>query len=115
LVLSALLLVPEVVLLSSSLDFRQSCEMVNEWVSGHRSFLPTAYEDLVAYPLAYRRAIYSQMNDSTKAKMWATQLSKALADIHSLTPEQRDVIQHIAVHPTRDCRVHVAPSTNAAS
>jgi hypothetical protein len=44
------------------------------WVEANRDRLPTGYDDLVAYPPAYRKAIYAASSASRRSQWWSEQL-----------------------------------------
>ena len=95
LVLSLMVLGPEVALLHGALDLRPICAIAKEWVAAHTSDLPTEYDTVVAFPLSYRREIYNSLPDAVRGQLWSTQLSRALGGNYGFTAEQRHWLEEL--------------------
>lgn len=50
-----------------------SCNSVAEWVDAHRAELPTRYEDLIKYPLIYRKKIQAALPLAAQRDAWLDQ------------------------------------------
>lgn len=52
----------------------QSCAAASAWVSANRDRLPETYDEIIRYPMVYRRAIYSNLSPAAKSRFWVTHL-----------------------------------------
>ena len=64
------------------------CQAIRNWVTAHAQSLPQTLDEIAAYPLAYRRAIFSSLRPEVKAALWREQMTRFLRT-HRLSPEQR--------------------------
>ena len=65
------------------------------WVGAHAQTLPTTLAELSAYPLPYRRAIYSSMPAERKALVWRQQMALLMASSTEWSQRQRDLLDHV--------------------
>lgn len=63
-----------------------------EWVEQNKDRLPTTYEDIIAYPLTYRRAIHARLSPTAQRQLWMEHLSRYRAAHPDLDPRQRAVL-----------------------
>ncbi|MFZ0387929.1 MAG: bacteriocin fulvocin C-related protein [Solirubrobacteraceae bacterium] len=47
-----------------------------DWVAARRGRLPERYDDVVALPLAYRKAIYRASTPEVRSRLWSEQLTR---------------------------------------
>lgn len=78
-----------VVLASGSRWSPLQCELAWAWVMANKDNLPQTFAEIGKYAPAYRRAIYSQLPDSTRAAQWRAHLDRFLKPSAGLTNEQR--------------------------
>ncbi|MFD5074286.1 bacteriocin fulvocin C-related protein [Streptomyces sp. NPDC058371] len=67
-------------------------EAASRWVLTHRAELPTTYDDVVAYPLSYRRAIHEALPAKTRSGLWAEHLRRFKSSRPELTAAQHRVV-----------------------
>lgn len=63
------------------------------WVEAHRDALPTRYDDVVAYPVSYRRAIHEALPPKSRSGLWTEHLRRYAADRPQLTANQRTLVR----------------------
>lgn len=63
-----------------------------KWVEANMDRLPRKYEEVVAHPMAYRRAIYAQLPQNDRQSLWLEQLQRYRSAHPGLSAEQRDVL-----------------------
>jgi len=68
------------------------CATAAAWVAKNKGHLPQTYDEVIAYPMAYRRAIFSALSATTKSQLWSEQLTR-YRTAHQLSSEQSAVIQ----------------------
>ena len=68
-----------------------ACEEAVQWVRQNRATLPRTYEEIVAYPAAYRRYILSELNASERSAVWRESLA-AFAAQENLSVEQQKLL-----------------------
>lgn len=100
LALSVLVLTPEIVAVRSAFDPRPTCEITAEWVQQHSANLPTGYDDFIAFPDTYRRAMLHKLTPKQQSALWATHLERALTQSPELNADQRRWLGEI-VHRLR--------------
>ncbi|WP_163505214.1 bacteriocin fulvocin C-related protein [Fodinicola acaciae] len=62
------------------------------WVAANRANLPTSYDEVTAYPMAHRQAIFSALAPQTRRQLWAEQLARYEAAHRELDAAQRAVL-----------------------
>ena len=67
------------------------CATVAAWAAKNKGRLPQGYDEIVAYPMAFRRAIFAALPATSKSRLWTEQLTRYQA-AHDLTAEQAAVI-----------------------
>ncbi|QBD74800.1 hypothetical protein EPA93_01835 [Ktedonosporobacter rubrisoli] len=75
------------------------------WVKANQDHLPATYDELIARPMAYRKAIYRASPLSVRARFWEEQLKRFRAAHPNCTPEQEAFLE----------RAHQLVRTNFAS
>lgn len=89
--LAVALLAPVLALvLPETVDRRPECAQAQAWAAAHAASLPTALDDVAAFPPAHRRAIFELAPPATKAALWQARLARH--DLTALTPEQRALV-----------------------
>ncbi len=84
------LLLTYVGVITPLVDTLPQCRRVEAWVTSHAQSLPTSYDGLLAFPKAYRNAIFNVLPANAKARIWRTHLDRALtASASTLTDSQR--------------------------
>lgn len=66
--------------------------MVRRWVEENMDRLPRLYDDVVAYPVEYRKAIYSAHTPAVKSQLWVEHLKRYRATHPGLSEEQDHLI-----------------------
>jgi hypothetical protein len=61
------------------------------WATKNKDRLPRNYKDVLAYPVAYQKAIFAVSPPRIKSQLWVAALSRDRAERTGLTPEQREV------------------------
>jgi len=74
-------------------DSSSECERRSEWLQSNRHELPVSYEELVAFPVEYRRAIMSTYDAETKLRMWRTHLDAMMAAPETSVSERALLLQ----------------------
>lgn len=64
------------------------CQAIRNWVTAYAQSLPQTLDEIAAYPLGYRRAIFSSLRPEVKAALWREQMTRFMKT-HRLNPEQR--------------------------
>ena len=64
-----------------------------DWVEANRASLPRAYDEVVAYPMTYRKAIYRALSPRDRSRLWTEQLSRHLAANPDLPPQKARVVR----------------------
>ncbi|ASU77454.1 hypothetical protein CDG81_03070 [Actinopolyspora erythraea] len=67
----------------------QRCAAAQRWVEANANNLPAQYDELVGYPMAYRRAIYAKSSPERKARFWSDHLRRYRTENPDLSTEQR--------------------------
>jgi len=69
------------------------CRQIDQWVKEHKATLPGNYDEFVASPSLYRRAIFAALPADVQGKLWIAQLEKYRADHPELNADQLSVVQ----------------------
>ncbi|WP_069159696.1 bacteriocin fulvocin C-related protein [Nocardia altamirensis] len=72
------------------------------WVLANRANLPRGYAEVIAYPLAYRRAIYQASPPAVRSALWSAHLREYRSARPHLTTEQLDVLNRAAALAARE-------------
>ncbi len=70
----------------------KTCEVLAQWVRDNRESLPRDYRGLLAFPLAERRAIYTQLTAVEKAAFLSDRIDIYLEEHPELSPGQLGAI-----------------------
>ncbi|MBV9140068.1 MAG: bacteriocin fulvocin C-related protein [Pseudonocardiales bacterium] len=62
------------------------------WVETNGDRLPDSYDDLIAFPVEYRKAIFSAQNPSVRSRLWVEHLTRYRSTHPNLSKEQRELI-----------------------
>ncbi|MEU6171948.1 bacteriocin fulvocin C-related protein [Streptantibioticus parmotrematis] len=54
----------------------QRCATAAAWATRNKDHLPQRYDDIITYPMAYRRAIYAQLPTNARAQCWTEHLKR---------------------------------------
>jgi len=79
------------------------------WVEANQDKLPQRYADIAAYPMAYRRAIFSELGPEIQRTMWLDHLDSYRAT-HKLTREQSELIDRATELAKNVCSFDAAPA-----
>jgi hypothetical protein len=75
-------------------------DAVHAWVAGHRDALPQTLDELVKYPVAYRRAIQGAVSANVRAGVWCDHMRSFLNAGAELSFDQQAVVREaIAAMP----------------
>ncbi|SDK44494.1 hypothetical protein SAMN04487820_10810 [Actinopolyspora mzabensis] len=80
----------------------QRCAAAQRWAETNANNLPARYDELVGYPMAYRRAIYAKSSPERKARFWSDHLKRYRTENPDLSTEQREALDEaeaIAANP----------------
>lgn len=66
---------------------------VESWLAANKHSLPVRYDDVVAYSMPYRRAIFGASPASVKSALWVEQLKRYRSSHPGLTEEQAEVVK----------------------
>ncbi len=67
-------------------------ESAQAWVNAHRDRLPRAYEQVVEYPLSYRRQIFNAHTPEVRSKLWTDHVDHFRRQQTNLTSAQSEVL-----------------------
>lgn len=67
-----------------------------KWVARNKARLPDRYDDLVAYPMAHRRAIYAELSPKVRSELWTQQLRRYRLAHPRLSAAQARVVDQAA-------------------
>jgi hypothetical protein len=82
-------------------DKAPSCQQIDEWIATNRNVLPRSYDELVRFPLPYRKRIFAELEPDVRASLWQTHLERWLTNDPTVTEgillrdDQRDLIVQI--------------------
>jgi hypothetical protein len=79
-------------ILMGKVPVKAAGEDVNAWVEANKNNLPTNYDDLIAYPLVYRKAIYRASPPAVQAQFWREQFQRYRAAHTECSAEQAAVL-----------------------
>lgn len=65
---------------------------VRRWVEENKNKLPRTYDELISYPMDYRREIYAELSPGEKSKMWTEQLTPYPSQHSDLTSDQTAIL-----------------------
>jgi hypothetical protein len=68
------------------------CAMARRWVEENRDRLPQSYEEVIAYPVEYRKAIFSAQTPSAQSRLWVEHLKRYRSTHLGLSEEQENLI-----------------------
>ncbi len=80
------------------------------WVETNRSRLPQRYDDVVTYPISYRRAIFSELAPQSQRQLWLDHLSRYRAAHPQLSAEQTAVIDQATDIVATECTFDSEPA-----
>lgn len=72
------------------------CVAVRNWVAQNAGRLPTTYAELVRYPVAYRRGIFSALDPDTKSALWKEHFQNYRNEHPDLTAAQASFIERLS-------------------
>src|SRR5439155_1687717 len=64
----------------------------HDWVEANKGRLPETYDDLLAHPMVYRKAIYRASKVDVRCRFWEEHLKRYIATHPGLTMEQEQAI-----------------------
>lgn len=96
---------------------RSSCDprgsnQIRAWVEANRGQLPEQFDDFVAHPMAYRRAIFAELSLQVRSRLWSEHLARYRQDHPDLNQEQRAVLdqaQELFADPDTFATVRTEP------
>ncbi|GLW93732.1 bacteriocin fulvocin C-related protein [Actinokineospora globicatena] len=59
------------------------------WVAANRGSLPITFDEITAYPIAYRKAILASLSPAERSALWSEQVNRYRLTHPDLTAEQR--------------------------
>jgi hypothetical protein len=79
----------------------EGCASIAVWVAENAATLPTEYDELARYPVAYRRAIFAALAPAAQSSLWQQHFQAYLAAHPELNPDQRVFVaeMHAVVSP----------------
>lgn len=77
-------------------------ESAKGWVEANQANLPRAYDEVVAYPMTYRKAIYRALSPQDRSRLWAEQLSRHLAAHPDLPASKSQVVRDTLAFVTNE-------------
>jgi hypothetical protein len=72
----------------ASIPTDEDCASIAAWVAEHAGSLPTEYEALALYPIAYRRAIFHASSPAIRSNLWQQHFARYLVTHPGLSPQQ---------------------------
>jgi hypothetical protein len=72
------------------------CAEARAWVEKNRDRLPESYDDVVAYTVAYRKAIYSAQSPRVRSALWVEHLRRYRATHPGLSVEQAAIVDRVS-------------------
>ncbi|XYI03667.1 bacteriocin fulvocin C-related protein [Sorangium sp. So ce1128] len=72
------------------------CVAVRNWVAQNAGRLPTEYAELVRYPVAYRRGIFSALDPDAKSSLWKEHFQRYRDERPDLTAAQASFIERLS-------------------
>lgn len=66
------------------------------WAKANKATLPQTYDDVVAYPEMYRRAIYVESTPQVRSQLWTEQINRYRTAHPALSGEQASVVDTAA-------------------
>ncbi|WP_059006494.1 bacteriocin fulvocin C-related protein [Streptomyces specialis] len=80
----------------------RATDRAQEWVRANLAELPRDYDGVTAHPMAYRRAIFRELDPADRAALWREHLSRYRAAHPGLGAEQRGVLDRAEAFLRRD-------------
>lgn len=74
-------------------DDEPSCVQAARWVEAHADQLPSTYEEITAYPVAHRRAIFAALPAPAKSQVWRQHLDRWTESHPDLSADQSALIK----------------------
>lgn len=71
--------------------------IARRWVGKNRDRLPQFYDDVIAYPVAYRKAIFSAQTPLVQSRLWVEHLTRYRSTHPGLSEEQENLIERALV------------------
>jgi hypothetical protein len=75
-------------------DKRSPSKRAHDWTMMHAASLPASMDEIGAYPVEYRRAIFNAMEPEMQARLWREQLQTFLERTKDLNEGQRQYVRH---------------------
>lgn len=69
------------------------CKAAMAWVKAHGADLPTGFDQVVSFPVAYRHRIASEVSPEVRAALWEEHWKRYLAGHPELTIEQEKILE----------------------
>jgi hypothetical protein len=90
-------------LIGSGRTIAQAAEVdpVNRWLQVNINSLPQEYEEVVKFPIVYRKAIFRNSTLGTQSRLWVTHLNKYLAE-HKVSEKQETLIREVIRFASND-------------
>ncbi|MEH6373757.1 bacteriocin fulvocin C-related protein [Streptomyces sp. KLMMK] len=73
----------------------QTCAAAHKWAEENKDQLPQHYDEIVAYPMGYRLAIYSRIPSAAKSRFWVEHLQRYQSAHPNLSQSQRRVVDTV--------------------
>lgn len=86
--------------------FADASTRANSWVKANSGRLPTSYDEVIAYPMEYRKAIFEASTPSVRSRLWVAHLKSFEGQRASFSVGQREVFD-------RACEIFARESTFA--
>jgi hypothetical protein len=74
----------------------EACAAARSWVDANRGRLPESYDEIVARPMVYRRAILEALPPRVQSRLWVEHVERYRASHPGLTAEQTAVADRVA-------------------
>lgn len=79
-----------------------------DWVNANMASLPRAYDQVAAYPMTYRKAIYRALAPGDRSRLWAEQLNRYLTAHPDLPQHRSQVVRDVLAFVTHEASFEVA-------
>lgn len=73
----------------------QSLEAIDNWVERNADNLPSDYETFTQHSPAYRRVIYSKLDNEAKGSLWSAQFDSHISKQRRVAPEKLALFQEV--------------------
>lgn len=94
-IVAGALFIPSELYLLPLLDWNPACVRATNWAAANPGALPSTVAELVAFPEAYHRPMFSHLAPETRARMWQEHL-KALLSSGGLNARQTVLVQQLS-------------------